>query len=557
MKRLALVLLLLLLAFTILPMQVPAHAQGAPKINVRSVYTLDRYGFASISEKVSFQNNGTSSASTPSLTFGFGNLSSKIVQSNLTGTGFTYTNSSLGGPFTVSGTGSIQGGGNSTYTLSFLLNGVVSKAKNGSLEVFLLTSPSISSRVDKLSNTVVLPPSTLFRSFPPKMGSNVSGTGGTVTSYISSASGSTPSAATAVRAIKTFVAEDFHPLRVYYAQRMIGADANGNPVVIEKVKFQNMGETPLSILVVSILAPSTTKLTVWTILQPRLINPVMTTLSSGGIQLSLLAVGYPSNGVPAGTNFTITYQYPLGAKYYSVSGGQVSTNIPRSPPLRAFVDSYSMGLSLSQGVKQVQPPPQSFAANPWSAGNVKLAYSLSLGWAVDAGVPAVSLVFVALLVGLFASRTTTAEIEEAEEEESSTELASTMIIAFDEKTNLINSLWPEIDSKDPNELDKAFFDGLRGRLDSFRSRALQRLNEVKQKSASQRFSEVINQIQVTEREVDRAAKDKLNLYQQYHLRQMRKEVYDRLLPQYTKRLERALNQLSDELHTVQREAKLM
>jgi len=83
------------------------------------------------------------------------------------------------------------------------------------------------------------------------------------------------------------------------------------------------------------------------------------------------------------------------------------------------------------------------------------------------------------------------------------------------------------------------------------------LNEVKQKSTSQRFYEVVNQIHQTEREVDRAAKDKLNLYQQYYTRQMRKEVFDRLLPQYTKRLERALNQLSDELHTVQREAKLL
>ena len=132
-----------------------------------------------------------------------------------------------------------------------------------------------------------------------------------------------------------------------------------------------------------------------------------------------------------------------------------------------------------------------------------------------------------------------------------------MIKAFDEKTTLINGLWPEIEGKDPNEVGKAYFDELRGRLDSFRSRALQRLNEVKQKSSSQRFSEVVNQIQTTEREVDRAAKDKLNLYQQYYLRQMRKEVYERLLPQYTKRLERALNQLSDELHTVQREAKLL
>lgn len=169
-----------------------------------------------------------------------------------------------------------------------------------------------------------------------------------------------------------------------------------------------------------------------------------------------------------------------------------------------------------------------------------------------------SVVFILLLIGLFAVRTTASPAEEEEEEEeTSSELASGMITAFDEKTNVINGLWPEIDGKDPNEFDRAYFDELRGRLDSLRSKALQRLNETRQKSASQKFSEVVNQIQVTEREVDRAAKDKLNLYQQYHLRQMRKEVFDRLLPQYSKRLERALNQLSDELHTVQREAKLL
>jgi hypothetical protein len=521
---------------------------------VKSVYTLDRYGFATITETVSFKNNATSEVSIPSLTFGFGNLSSKIVQSNLTGTGFTYTNSSKGGPFSVNGPGSIQGGGNATFTLRALLNGVVSTAKNGSLKVFFLSSPSIGSRVDKISNEVLMPASTTFRSFPPGMNANLTGS---VNSYTSSATGATPSASTAVRAVNTLSVEDLHPLHVYYAERTIGTDTSGNPIVTEKIKFQNMGNTPLSTLRVSILGPATTPLTVWTILQPRLINPVTTALTGGSIQLSLLAVGYPSNGVPAGTNFTITYQYKLGTSYYSVSGGQVNLNIPKSPPVRAFVDAYTIGLSLSQGAKTVQTVSGNFVATPWQTGNDRLAYSLSIGWAVDTGVPAASLIFLALLVGLFASRTTTAMEAEVEEEESSTELASTMIKAFDEKTELINGLWAEVEAKDTNELDKAYFDGLRGRLDSFRSRALQRLNEVKQKSTSQRFFDVVNQIQATERELDRAAKDKLNLYQQYYLRQMRKEVFDRLLPQYTKRLERALNQLSDELHTVQREAKLL
>ena len=197
------------------------------------------------------------------------------------------------------------------------------------------------------------------------------------------------------------------------------------------------------------------------------------------------------------------------------------------------------------------------SATPWQTGQASFSYGLSVGWAVNDGIPLATFFFGLLLIGLFASRTTTAEAKEEEEEESSSELAATMIKAFDEKTNLINSLWPEISSKDPNEINKEYFDELRARLDAFRSRALQRLNEVKQKSTSQKFYEVVNQMHQTEREVDRASKDKLNLYQQYYTRQMRKEVYDRLLPQYTKRLERALNQLSDELHTVQREAKLL
>jgi len=185
-----------------------------------------------------------------------------------------------------------------------------------------------------------------------------------------------------------------------------------------------------------------------------------------------------------------------------------------------------------------------------------MSYSLSVGWAADQGVPVASAIFVLLLIGLFISRTSMTQEEETEEE-SSTESASAMIKAFDEKTSLINGLWADVATADPNELNKAYFDEIRVRLDTFRSRALQRLNEVRQKSTTQKFFDLLNQIHTTEREADRATKDKLNLYEQYYTRRMRKEVFDRLLPQYSKRLEKALNQLSDELHVVQREAKLL
>ncbi len=557
MKRLVSVALLLLLLTAALAVLPAARAQGSPKIAVTSSYILDRYGFATINESVRFTNNGSSAIQAPSLTFGFGNLSSDVAAYNLTGTGFTLASpSSQGGPFTVSSTRSIQAGGNASYVLSALLDGLVTTAKNGSIQVSMLSTPSISQKVDTLSKVIQMPSQTSFEATPRNFTANLLGS---INSYSWNSTGAFPqTAVTTHELIKTYSAQDFNPLRVFSAERSITADARGTPLVTDTIEFQNMGTTPLTVLYVNPAAPVGTTATIEALTEPRLLNPVTVSLVGGAIDLTRVAVGYPGNGVPAGTNFTITYEYALGAHYYTTSGGRVTVNVPTSPPIKAFIDSYAVELLLPQGATSSGSTLTNFGpVSPWHAGSATFAYGISVGFAIDAGVPLATVVFALLLVGLFAMRSTSAEAEEAEEEETSSEVASAMIKAFDEKTNLINSLWSEIAGKDPNELDKEYFDELRSRLDAFRSRAIQRLNEVKQKSTSQKFFEVVNQIHATEREVDRASKDKLNLYQQYYLRQMRKEVYDRLLPQYTKRLEKALNQLSDELHTVQREAKLL
>jgi len=559
-RRWVSVALLAVLFLALLPAQLPAHSQvggtQSATVAVKSLYTLNRYGFATVNESVTFTNSQTSSVQISTLTFGFGNLSSYVKAYTLTGSGFTLaTPSSTEGPFMISSSQSIQAGGNASFVLSALLGGVVTRTSNGTLRVLTLTSPSISSGVSSLLNVVQMPASTTFVAAPTGLTEKASGSNVT---YSSTATAGAPSAATAVSTIRASSAQDFNPLRIFDAVRSISADSHGNPTVTDTIEFQNLGTTSLSTLYVQPLAPGSTTATVEELTEPRLLSPVSVSLLTDSIDLTRLAVGYPNNGVAAGGNFSITYEYPLGSSHYSVSGGQVSLNVPYALPIKAFIDSYTIELTLPHGATTSGSTSMPLGSvNPWEAGQTSFSYGLSVGWAIDAGVPLATILFCVLLIGLFASRTTTAEAEEEEEEESSSELAATMIKAFDEKTNLINSLWSEIASKDPNEIDKEYFDELRSRLDTFRSRALQRLNEVRQKSTSQRFYEVVNQIHQTEREVDRASKDKLNLYQQYYTRQMRKEVYDRLLPQYTKRLEKALNQLSDELHTVQREAKLL
>ena len=557
MKRSVAVVLLLFLLFAALPFQGAVHAQGSTKVDVRSIYTLNRYGFAVVNETVTFINNSTSTVTPSAVQVGLGdNLSAKAVACTMYYSNSTGACSSAAGPYTVSLTQALAAGANQSATVSILLNGVVSTAKNGSLEVTTLSSPSVTARVGTLTNVVSMPTNTAFSSAPKGFTTAFTGPS---TNYTNTLKDVAPAIANiSVRTIQQASNQDFNPLRVYYAERSISVDPLGNPLVTDTMRFQNMGTTPLASLYVDPAAPPTASATVETAKEPRLINPMTVSLVGDKIDLTPFALDYPNNGVPAGTNFTLIYQYPLGPSYYTSSGGQITLYVPTSPPIKAFIDSYTVKMALPEGVAAKSSTETVVGAvTPWSTGRSTFAYSISFGFGIDSGVPVASIVFVILLVGLFVMRGPVAGGEEAEEEESSSELASAMINAFDEKTTLINSLWPEIEGKDPNEVDKAYFDELRGRLDTFRSRALQRLNEVKQKSASQKFSDVVNQMQATEREVDRAAKDKLNLYQQYYLRQMRKEVYDRLLPQYTKRLERALNQLSDELHNVQREAKLL
>ncbi|MGD1054639.1 MAG: hypothetical protein ABR867_00945 [Nitrososphaerales archaeon] len=555
MKRPVSVALFILLLVLVVPAQPVAHAQAVPQVQVTSQYILNRYGYAIVNETVMFINKDTAPVTVPDASIGLGNLSSEVASYNLTGSGFKLGSGiTSGGPYAVLGGQSLATGANVSFMLKILLNGVVSTVDNGSLQVQVLVRPSVNLTVGSLKETIKMPASTQFGTSPTGL---TAGLSGTITTYSATLSNVTaPAALTQLKVIKQASAQDFHPLVVYQAKRTISVDSNMNPVVTDQISFENLGTTALTTLYISPLTSPSGTVTVLPRTVSHLLNPASVTLSNYGIALSTAAIGasmYPK------TNYTLAYQYPLPQKYYSASGGRITMDLPTTSPISAFVNSYVVGFSAPVGVKVVQGPPSGFSKvepAPWETRSFTMTYGLSAGWAVDQGVPAASAIFVLLLIGLYVSRTGMTEEEETEEE-SSTERASAMIKAFDEKTSLINGIWPEVAAADPKELDRAYFDELRGRLDAFRSRALQRLNEVKQKSTTQKFFDLLNQIHASEREVDRATKDKLNLYEQYYTRRMRKEVFDRLLPQYSKRLERALNQLSDELHAVQREAKLL
>lgn len=552
MKRLLSVALLLLLLTASLSVLPSARAQSAPQVSVSSLYTLNTYGYAVVNETVTFTNNQSTPVTLPSIQIGLGNLSSLVANSVLKGGNFTMTSASVGGPFLVQSNDQLAGAGKTSFTVSSLVSGEVTRATNGSLRVMALLHPSLNIAVQSLKQTILMPVATKYRYTPKGFTFTPSVTNET---YVMTTAPAPPNTAeTTAPFLLNSASENFYPLSVSSASRIITVGLNGAPMVTDTIALKNLGTLALGTLPVSPLTSASGLITVVPPAQPKLLNPVTLALSGDAITLTTV---YGTTTGP-NSNLTIAFQYPLQSKYYSTSGSQVTLTIPNTPPIRNVVRTYTISISAPVGITVVQGHSQTIAgANQRTTGTTTLAYSLTVGWAIDAGIPAASLVFILLFVGLFVSRRTTVQKEEETEEESSNVRVEDMIKAFDDKTSLINGLWPEIADKDTNELSKAYFDEIRGRLDAFRSKSLQRLNEVKQKSTTQKFFDLLNQIHATEREVDRATKDKLNLYEQFYMRRMRKDVFDRLLPQYTKRLEKGLNDLTDELHVVQKESKLL
>jgi hypothetical protein len=551
-KRLLTAALLLLLLFSAIPLQQSAKAVSTPVVSVTNFYSLNTYGYAVVNETVTFTNNQSAPMSIPSIQIGLGNLSSFVDTSALSGGNFSMTTASLGGPFTVQSSGTLAGGTKASFTVSSLVTGQVSVAENGSLKVLSLLKPSLSIAAHTVSNKIVFPLLTKYR-YTPK-GFSWTETSDNNTYLLTETNVPAQTALTTEAYLFHTTAASFYPLLVSHASRTITVGSNGSPMVTDTLSLKNLGLGALSALTISPLAASNAHVVVVPSSEPKLLNPVTVDLSSDSLDLTS-ALG---STLGPDSNLTISYQYPLGSNYYSVSGSTVTLNIPEAPPIANVVRTYVISLSVPAGMTLVQGQTQTIlGASQRQTGTTTFAYSLQVGWAIDDGIPAASVIFLLLLAGLFVAMETPAKEEEETEEESSGVRVEAMIKAFDEKTNVINGLWSEITAADPSEMRKAYFDELRGRLDALRSKALQRLNEVKQKSTTQKFFDLLNQIHTSEREVDRASKDKLNLYEQYYMKRMRKEVFERLLPQYTRRLERALDALSDELHTVQREAKLL
>ncbi len=545
----------LILVLVALPYGAGAQSQGGPAVTLTNQYIVSRYGYAVMNETIRYNNSGSSPVQVPTLHIGVPqNISSHLVgEPFIVGEGYsltTSTNSTGLLLFSISSQNTLQPKTVSTFSLKAVIRDI-SVAINSSTSILVLEYPSLSVQVDSFSTLVQMPTSTFISPLPQGWTSNQ--TSGRAT-YKRVFTGFTPQDPHAfLVTLQSDKSMDFHPVHVYSASRLVTAAPNGSPQVHDSITLRNSGSSDLTSLHLATLN-TTTKVTIIPAVSPPLTNPTSLALSNGVIDLTK----NPFVAIPSGRNFTLTVAYALPAKFYTVSGGDVRVDLPLTPPISAPVDTLTLSMSLPNGLRAAQGQSRVVQnATPITPGEQTFGYSLTLGWASDRAIPAASVIFAAALVAFFVSVEGQEEEATAEEEGGITGGIPDMIKAFEEKVDLVNTMLREVPKEDPNNLNKAYFVELRSRVDTFRSRALQRLNEAKQKSTAQRFSDHLTRIHDTEREVDRATRDILNLYEQYYTKRMRQETFEKLLPSYRKRLEAALNQLSDQLNLAQREAKML
>lgn len=529
-----------------------ASGSGVASVSVAHYYTLNALGFGVINDSFTFANNGTSSVQIPTLKVGLPSRISARTTGLVLGAGepFSLSQSQQGANTTVTispNQATLGPGANTTVILEGAVTNILNYSSNGfssSAPTLVLYSPSLNVNVTRIKSNLLVPTGGGLQSLAS--GFAYSPANGT---YTRTETGVFPQASEGYATFNYTSSGSFTPIEVTQLVRTIVPSANSSPMVVDKFTIRNMASYNMTEIRLNLLNHGVSSVTELPSTEPPLINPQRLSLSSGNLIIAQANVGsllYPLS------NLTVTFTYPLPASMMSISGNTVKLTIPYTPLVPAPVSNYSLILAPASGiVASGQSSILGKAVDPFTPGSAVFTYTVGLGWAADKAIPAGILVF-AVAFALFAIQRPEGK---AQETEKTSRRTSDVLRAFEEKTGLETQYMAEFASAGKGSIGKADFDRMRNEVSELRSRAIQRLNEMKQALGPGRQYDALTRVADGEKEEDRAFRDLLNLYVQYHGNRMNEETFRRLQPNYKKRVDSAINRLSDLLHAAQREER--
>ena len=527
-----------------------SSASGEASVSLTHYYVLNALGYGVLNDSFTFTNNGTSSVQIPTLQVGLPHkVSARTLGLVLSPADqFSLAQSQSGGNTSVTITPdqpTLNAGANVTVALE----GVVSNVVNGTAQGFggsgpflVMLSPSLNVNVTTLNSIVSIPDGGQFLSIEP--GFQSAANGNAITEKLTAVRPGANEVYLSFNATQAL----FTPVTVYHLVRTIVPSANGSPTVEDQFSIHSLANYSIAQIHLNLLNPGVKSVTEIPSTTVPLVNPLVVTLSSGDVTFQSSNIGAP---LLADSNLTLTFSYPMPSSLVSVSGNTVKVTVPYKPFLGAAVSNYTIALASAKGVTPSGQTVVHQAVTPLTAGSVVFTYTVSVGWAPDQALPAGLLVFAVAFAMFAIQRPSQGE----EEEVKSIRKTSDVLRAFDEKTGLEATYLQQFASATKGSISKTEFDRMRNEVSELRSRAIQRLNEMKNVLGSGRQFDALTRVAEAEKEEDRAFRDLLNLYMQYHGNRMNEETFKRLQPNYRKRVDSAINRLSDLLHEMKTEEK--
>ena len=541
---------------------VPAYAQssgssGVATVSVSHFYIITSYGYGVLNDSFTFHNNGTSSVQIPVIQVGLpGNVASRTVgvvvsPSDQFSVAVSKGNSSTTLTITPSQP-TLGAGANSIVSLKAVLNNIMNftnGAYTSAAKMLVLVSPSLNINVTSMKSTLILPTGGLFQQAPTGFASP--STNATAPAYTLTQTAIQPQASARYLNFTDNNQSAFTPLIVNSLVRTIVPSANGSPLVQDTFSIYNEASYNIAQVRLYLLYPGLSVVTLLPNTVPPLVDPQLIHLGSGELAFASTSIASP---LLPNSIISMTISYPLPSTMMKLSGNNVQITVPLSPLIAAPVTNDSIILA---PVKGITPSGTTSvldkAVTPFTPGNIVFTYSVSVGWAADQAIPAGALIF-AVVFAMFAIQRPSVKEKRKEEEEETLETGD-VLKAFEDKTGLETQYMEELSSATKGSIGKADFDRMRNDVADMRGRAIQRLTELKTVLGSGKQFDLLTRVGEAEKEEDRAFRDLLNLFLQYHGSRMNDETFRRLQPTYKKRVESAVNRLSDLLHEVQTEEK--
>ncbi|MDA4118087.1 MAG: hypothetical protein OK455_07065 [Thaumarchaeota archaeon] len=532
-----------------------ASSSAPVSVSVNHYYAITAYGYGVLNDTFTFKNNGTSAAQIPPIQVGLpSQIASRATGVVLSPAGqYSLSQAQSNGStiFTITpNQPTLQSGASATVAMKTILTNILNYS-NGAFatsgQTLVLLSPSLSMNVTQMKSSIVLPGSGSFAQ--PPSGFIAPASNSTSPTYTLTQTNIQPQASAPYLNFTDANQAAFTPIAVNGLIRTIVPAANGTPQVQDEFSIQNLASYNINQVKLFLLNTSPSTITVVPNTVPPLMNPTLLSLGGGELVFANTPLASP---LLAESNVSLTVSYPLPSSLMTVDGSNVKIVVPFTPMIAAPVNNYTIVLAPAKGVSPTNGTViKDKSVTPLTQGSASFSYSVNIGWAADQAVPAAALIF-AVAFALFAIQKPRSEGEEVERKERN---ISDVLEAFEEKTGLETQYIGELASKPKGSVSRASFERMKNEVSELRGRAIQRLTEMKQDLGPGKQFDSLTRVAEAEREEDRAFRDLLNLYSQYHGNRMNEETFRKLLPNYKRRVDTAINKLSDLLHETQSEEK--